>query len=268
MQVRLLHPELTMSADSVGPDGIHHIICDPDRVRGILLNLYTNAAKFTKQGHIGLRVQEVKGQHEPDPGEGYGKVTVTPAYQPAARAGPGRQGQGRPSEAESAHELMLAAAAAAALGQAALLPPAPSAAASDAPAGPSNSAAAAASSSKGASVTWSVSTGAAAGQDSPAAAPASAGHVSDSAGGSGPVSSESNVRADGEGSGAAAAGGRTGNDDENSRWLLFEVMDTGTPQTQTHTHTWSGLARGLGRGGSTCGADGDDQAMMSLAAVA
>ena len=37
------------------------VLCDPDRVRGVLLNLYTNAAKFTKQGHIGLRVSEVQG---------------------------------------------------------------------------------------------------------------------------------------------------------------------------------------------------------------
>ncbi len=69
-QVRLLQPQLVL----LGPDGkpqpappphpAHQppprIMCDPDRVRGILLNLYTNAAKFTKQGHIGLRVQEVR----------------------------------------------------------------------------------------------------------------------------------------------------------------------------------------------------------------
>jgi signal transduction histidine kinase len=29
------------------------VLADPDRLRGILLNLYTNAAKFTKRGHIG-----------------------------------------------------------------------------------------------------------------------------------------------------------------------------------------------------------------------
>lgn len=47
-QVCLLHPDLLLS--------VEHIVCDPDRVRGVLLNLYTNAAKFTKTGHIGMRV--------------------------------------------------------------------------------------------------------------------------------------------------------------------------------------------------------------------
>ena len=32
------------------------VLGDPDRLRGILLNLYTNAAKFTKKGAIALRV--------------------------------------------------------------------------------------------------------------------------------------------------------------------------------------------------------------------
>jgi len=49
LQVCLLHPDLLLN--------VEHIVCDPDRVRGVLLNLYTNAAKFTKTGHIGLRVR-------------------------------------------------------------------------------------------------------------------------------------------------------------------------------------------------------------------
>ena len=32
------------------------LLGDPDRVRGILLNLSTNAAKFTKKGHITMKV--------------------------------------------------------------------------------------------------------------------------------------------------------------------------------------------------------------------
>lgn len=31
------------------------VLADPDRVSGVLLNLYTNAAKFTRQGSIQVR---------------------------------------------------------------------------------------------------------------------------------------------------------------------------------------------------------------------
>ena len=34
----------------------HVLLGDPDRVRGILLNLSTNAAKFTKKGDITMKV--------------------------------------------------------------------------------------------------------------------------------------------------------------------------------------------------------------------
>lgn len=43
------------------------VMGDPDRLCGILLNLYTNAAKFTKRGCIALRVHACTGDHVPDP---------------------------------------------------------------------------------------------------------------------------------------------------------------------------------------------------------
>ena len=73
--VALLEPSLTLSCPEV-------IVCDPDRVRGILLNLYTNAAKFTKTGHISLRVSTVSGSYSPpDPSSG-ASVVATNAPRP------------------------------------------------------------------------------------------------------------------------------------------------------------------------------------------
>eukprot|EP00887_Chlorella_sp_A99_P001878 scaffold19.g1878.t1 len=57
--VELLPPDL----DSVPAT----VLGDPSRITGILLNLYTNAAKFTKRGCIGLRVRAVARGYRPDP---------------------------------------------------------------------------------------------------------------------------------------------------------------------------------------------------------
>ena len=69
--VVLMEPSLSLSCPEA-------IICDPDRVRGILLNLYTNAAKFTKTGHICLQVRVVSGSQytPPDPPNGASVVAA------------------------------------------------------------------------------------------------------------------------------------------------------------------------------------------------
>ena len=54
------------------------VFCDPDRVRGILLNLYTNAAKFTKTGEITLRVRMVGPDYVPPPPAGFAGMTIKP----------------------------------------------------------------------------------------------------------------------------------------------------------------------------------------------
>lgn len=68
--VRLKEPEI-----HVAPQVVY---CDGDRLRGILLNLLTNAAKFTKSGHIGLSVKEVAKEFVPAVTEPFHSVTVTP----------------------------------------------------------------------------------------------------------------------------------------------------------------------------------------------
>lgn len=51
-------------------DGVpDYVLGDPDRLRGILLNLYTNAAKFTRKGSIALRVRLASKDYRPCPGQ-------------------------------------------------------------------------------------------------------------------------------------------------------------------------------------------------------
>lgn len=45
------------------------IIGDRDRLRGILLNLYTNAAKFTRRGALALHIAVTGPNYEPAPHE-------------------------------------------------------------------------------------------------------------------------------------------------------------------------------------------------------
>lgn len=49
VQVRLLPPESEAAPTC--------LMGDPDRLKGVLLNLYSNAAKFTREGFIGVRVR-------------------------------------------------------------------------------------------------------------------------------------------------------------------------------------------------------------------
>lgn len=60
------------------------VFCDPDRLRGVLLNLYTNAAKFTKGGHIVLRVRCCSSDATPPVPPGYSAIMLQPSYQPSS----------------------------------------------------------------------------------------------------------------------------------------------------------------------------------------
>ena len=99
-------PSVSLLEPRIGPKVPSRVLCDPDRVRGVLLNLYTNAAKFTKSGHIGLRVSEVQGAAVPQPprraaggdgGQGYAAVTATPPANLTPAAVPPHRGIGASS---------------------------------------------------------------------------------------------------------------------------------------------------------------------------
>lgn len=66
--LQLLPPELCEVPSAV--------MGDPDRLCGILLNLYTNAAKFTKRGFIALRVRAYSGDFVPGVWTGFIALTL------------------------------------------------------------------------------------------------------------------------------------------------------------------------------------------------
>lgn len=57
--VRLLPPDMALAPAFV--------LGDPARVCGVLLNLYMNAAKFTRKGAIGMKVHVVRSDYKPSP---------------------------------------------------------------------------------------------------------------------------------------------------------------------------------------------------------
>ena len=85
-------------------DGVpDYVLGDPDRLRGILLNLYTNAAKFTKRGSIALRVRVASKDYRPSPAQVIAQQQRGPyASWPDIQAGPGQIGRGHSGKHSSA----------------------------------------------------------------------------------------------------------------------------------------------------------------------
>lgn len=94
--VALLPPDLSQAPAAP-------VLCDADRLRGVLLNLATNAAKFTRTGHICLRVREVPRDGFPAPPPGYAGITIRPCTPGSGARGDGaHDGAGGPSGAAAA----------------------------------------------------------------------------------------------------------------------------------------------------------------------
>jgi len=68
------------------------IVTDPVRLQGVILNLYTNAAKCTQRGFIDLKVRVINRSYTVPPGLEYSQVMVTPSYPRGAFAGLNKTG--------------------------------------------------------------------------------------------------------------------------------------------------------------------------------
>ena len=101
--------QVTLSLDIL-PDVPSHARTDERRLRQILINLIGNAIKFTKEGHVTLRVRASEGSHGSassawmlrlmieDTGEGIAEEERALLFQPFSQTDSGRKlqgGQGR-----------------------------------------------------------------------------------------------------------------------------------------------------------------------------
>ncbi|CAD7703320.1 unnamed protein product [Ostreobium quekettii] len=78
------------------------VLTDPGRLRGVILNLYTNAAKCTRRGFIDLNVSVIDRPYAVPPGPEYSNVMVTPSsLQGASNGLVGLNTSGPPSQGMS-----------------------------------------------------------------------------------------------------------------------------------------------------------------------